>query len=137
MGVTLLLITHDNVGKSMLTAANNMMGGSPTHCKNLVIHQQMDIEQGYLQAKQLYSELEEGDGVLVITDIYGSTPSNIATRLLEQHSREQIIVVTGLNLPMLVRVMNYAHLDLPQLAQKAGSCANDSIFVIDNSINCD
>ena len=137
MGVSLLLITHDNVGKSIFSAASNMMGGSPIHCKNLIIHQHMDIEQGYLQAKQLYSELEEGDGVLVITDIYGSTPSNIATRLLEQHSREQITIVTGLNLPMLVRVMNYAHLNLPQLAKKAGSCADDSIFIIEHSINCD
>lgn len=90
-----------------------------------------------LTVRIFYNELEEGDGVLVITDIYGSTPSNIATRLLEQHSREQITIVTGLNLPMLVRVMNYAHLKLHQLAQKAGSCANDSIFVIDHSINCD
>ena len=137
MGVSLLLITHDNVGQSMLTAAINMLGDSPIKCRNLVINQQMDIEQGYLHAKQLYKELNDGDGVLVITDIYGSTPSNIATRLLEQHSREQITIVTGLNLPMLVRIMNYAHLNLPQLAQKAGSTANDSIFVIDSSISCD
>lgn len=137
MGVTLLLITHDNVGKSILKAASNMLGETPIHCKNLVIDQQMDIEQGFQQANLFYNELNEGDGVLVITDIYGSTPSNIATRLLEKKSNQEVIVVTGLNLPMLVRVMNYADLSLSELAKKAGSSANDSIFVIDRSINCD
>ncbi|MCK5667001.1 MAG: PTS mannose transporter subunit IIA, partial [Thiotrichaceae bacterium] len=132
-----LLITHDNIGQSLLAAAINIIGSSPLRCSNLIINHQMDIEQGYLQAKNLYTKLDEGDGVLVITDIYGSTPSNIATHLLEQNSGQGIIVVTGLNLPMLVRVMNYAHLDLPALAKKAGSSAHDSIFVIDNSINCD
>ena len=137
MSVALLLITHDNVGQSIFTAASNMLGNSPIHCNNLVISPQMDIEQGYLQAEKLYHKLNEGDGVLVITDIYGSTPSNIATRLLKQHFKQQIVIVTGLNLPMLVRVMNYAHLNLSELAKKAGSIANDSIFVIDRSISCD
>lgn len=137
MSVALLLITHDNIGQSLLTAAVNIIGSSPIHCHNLVISRKMDIEQGYLQTKQLYNELNDDDGVLVITDIYGSTPSNITTHLLEQYSRKQIIIVTGLNLPMLVRIMNYAHLALAELAQKAGPSANDSIFVIDSSINCD
>ena len=137
MGVSLLLITHGNVGQSILSAAVNMMGSSPIQCNNLVISPQMDIEQGYLQAKQLYNELDNGDGVLVITDIYGSTPSNIATRLQQYLPKQQLIIVTGLNLPMLVRVMNYANLDLSELAQKAGSSADDSIFIIDRAIRCD
>ncbi|MCU7835242.1 MAG: PTS fructose transporter subunit IIA [gamma proteobacterium symbiont of Taylorina sp.] len=137
MSVALLLITHDNVGQSLFTAAVNMMGTSPINCKNLVIDPQMDIEQGVIQARQFYNELNKGDGVLVITDIFGSTPSNIATRLMRQDSTNQTIVVTGLNLPMLVRVMNYAHLNLSELARKAGSSASDSIFIIDHSISCD
>ena len=131
MGVALLLITHDDIGSSLLAAAENMMCVSPIATKNLIITEHMDIEQGLSQARQICSELDEGDGILIITDIYGSTPSNIATRLIDNNPDKQRIIVTGVNLPMLVRIMNYAHLNLPQLAQKACSSASDSIFIID------
>jgi len=136
MSVALLLITHDTIGSSLLSTAVNMMGVSPMACKNLVVTNQMDIEQGLAQATQLCHKLDEGDGILVITDIYGSTPSNIATRLLETDPDKQRIIVTGINLPMLVRIMNYAHLNLPELAKKACSSASDSIFIIDQSYEC-
>jgi PTS system mannose-specific IIA component len=136
MGVALLLITHDDIGSSLLDTAINMMGVSPMNNRNLVITQQMDIEQGVSQARQLCSELSNGDGILIVTDMYGSTPGNIASRLLESHHEEQIIIVTGVNLPMLVRIMNYASLSLPELAQKACSSANDSIFIIDKPSEC-
>lgn len=131
MGVALLLITHDDIGSSMLTTAENMLCVSPIPTQNLIISQEMDIEQGLALATEICSELDEGDGILIITDIYGSTPSNIATRLLEKAPDNKRIIVTGLNLPMLVRIMNYAHLSLPDLAQKACSSAADSIFIID------
>lgn len=136
MGVALLLITHDEIGGSLLNTAINMMGGSPIPCKNLVITPQMDIEQGLKLAQELCTELDNPDGILVITDIYGSTPSNIATRLLDSTPDQEKIIVTGINLPMLVRVMNYADLSLSELAQKACSSAADSIFIIDKSLKC-
>ncbi len=136
MGVALLLITHDEIGRSLLDTAINMMGVSPILSKNLVITRHMDIEQGLEQAKQLCSEMTSPDGILIMTDIYGSTPSNIATRLQDSIPEQDTIIVTGINLPMLVRVMNYARLSLPELAQKACSSAVDSIFIIDESLNC-
>lgn len=140
MGVALLLITHDTIGSSLFATAVNMLGVSPIPNKNLVITQQMDIEQGFVQAKQLCRELDDGDGILIITDIFGSTPSNIASKLLEavpgEEAHGQRVIVTGINLPMLVRVMNYAYLSLPELAEKACSSATDSIFIIDKPIDC-
>ena len=135
MGTALLLITHDNIGNSLLCAAESMMGASPISYKNLVISQHMDIEQGFKQAKQLCRELDEGDGVLVVTDMYGSTPGNIAVKLLQDKSEINKIIMTGANLPMLVRIMNYAHLSLTELAEKANT--NESIFIINHSISCD
>jgi PTS system ascorbate-specific IIA component len=137
MGVALLLITHDNIGSSMYATAENMMGVSPINTRNLVITSHMDIEQGYIEAEKMCTELDEGDGILILTDIYGSTPSNIATQLQRQMLSHKMIIVTGMNLPMLVRIMNYAHLALPELAQKAGSSASDTIMIIDKPIDCD
>lgn len=137
MGVALLLITHDDIGSSLLATAVNMMGVSPLAIKNLVITKQMDIEQGLSEARRMCAELDEGDGILIVTDMYGSTPSNIASRLIENNTEEDKIIVTGVNLPMIVRIMNYASLSLPELARKACLCASDSIFVIDKFDSCD
>ncbi|MDX2505710.1 MAG: PTS fructose transporter subunit IIA [Gammaproteobacteria bacterium] len=136
MAVALLLITHDSIGSSLFATAVNMLGVSPIASKNLVVTQHMDIEQGLILASQMCNELDEGDGVLVVTDIYGSTPSNIAAKLIEAVPDRQKIIVTGVNLPMLVRIMNYAYLNLPDLADKACSSASDSIFIIDKPVDC-
>lgn len=137
MGVSLLLITHDDIGSSLLNIATNMMGVPTVNCKNLSITAHMDIEQGYTLARQLCSELNRHDDMLIVTDIYGSTPSNIAARLLEDTSgSQQRIIVTGVNLPMLVKIMNYAHLNLTELAKEACSGACGSIFIVDNTIDC-
>ena len=68
--------------------------------------------------KRLADNTKDDEGVLILTDIYGATPCNIAKKLC---CRENIRLVSGLNLPMLLRVMNYAHLALPHLAEKAVS----------------
>lgn len=135
MAVALLLITHDTIGSSLFATAVNMLGVSPIASKNMVVTQHMDIEQGLILASQLCNELDEGDGVLIVTDIYGSTPSNIAAKLIEAVPDRQKIIVTGVNLPMLVRIMNYAYLNLPDLADKACSSASDSIFIIDKPVD--
>ena len=66
----------------------------------------------------MIEQLDQGDGVLILTDMYGSTPGNIACALGQNN---RVAVVAGLNLPMLVRVLNYPQLDLHTLAEKAES----------------
>ena len=66
-----------------------------------------------------------GDGVLVLTDLYGSTPSNIACKL-RRHGH--VRVVSGVNLPMLIRVLNYPDLDLDSLKEKALSGGRDGVL---------
>lgn len=136
MSVTLLLITHDDIGSSLLNTAINMMGISPLVCLNLKITSEMDIDQGYAQAVKLCESLDKTDELLIATDIYGSTPSNIAAKLTQKTSSNQRLIITGINLPMLIRIMNYAHLSLLELAQKACSTASDSIFIVDKEKEC-
>ncbi len=136
MSVSLLLITHDDIGSSLLNTVRNMMGIAPMACKNLAISSKMDIEQGYQLANKLCNELDKQDDLLIITDIYGSTPSNIAAKLLLNTSPQQRMIITGINLPMLVKIMNYAHLNLAELAQSACSGASNSIFIVDDSDDC-
>lgn len=130
MSVALLLITHDTIGSSLLETATNMLGICPIATENLPVTQHCKPEQLLTRAKRLCYEIDQGNGILIMTDMYGSTPSNIALKLLTQKDR---ILVTGVNLPMLIRVMNYAKLNLTEIAEKAASGAADSIFIMDNA----
>ena len=69
--------------------------------------------------------LDEGDGVLVLTDVYGATPGNIAARLLEPGKVEGI---AGVNLPMLVRALTYRNEPLRTVVAKAMSGGVEGVF---------
>ena len=126
MSVGLLLITHNQVGDELLDTARNMLGICPLLTSTLPISSGDDPDQLRERAQACVRELDQGDGVLVLTDMYGSTPSNIAADL--RRGDHAINVVAGLNLPMLVRVLNYPTLSLDQLTNKATSGGYDGIL---------
>jgi len=124
MSVGILIITHSNIGSSLYDAVVSVIGNSPLPTKLLPVSLDSDPENLVDMARQLVAQLDEGQGVLVLTDMYGSTPSNIACKL----ANGQVNVVAGINLPMLVRVMNYPNLDLQQLATKALSGGHEGVI---------
>jgi mannose PTS system EIIA component len=116
MSIGLLLITHDGIGSSLLQTMIGMFGSCPLRVESLSIPNDCDLAAAKAEAARLAAALDRGDGVLVLTDMFGSTPGRIAASL----SREgDINVLAGVNLPMLVRVFNYAQLDLQQVTEKA------------------
>ena len=116
MTVGILLITHPGVGSALLHTVTRILGYCPLTTKCLEIPAGADIEPLLTQAAEYLATLDNGDGVLVFSDVYGSTPSNIARRLAETG---RSAVVSGVNLPMLLRVYNYAGEDLDSLCAKA------------------
>jgi len=125
MSIGLLVITHNRIGETLLDTAVAMIGGSPLQTRTIAVTVDSNPEQVTDYARKLASELDKGEGVLILTDMFGSTPSNIAASLLDQ---PRIMLVTGINLPMLVRVLNYSHLGLAELAHKATSGGHDGII---------
>lgn len=126
MTTGLLLITHDQIGNAMIDSATNMLGMCPMALEMVSVTTGCRPDAMMEMALAAIDRLDQGSGVLVLTDMYGSTPSNIANRLV---GLDRVRVVAGLNLPMLVRVLNYPRLDLEELAQKAVSGGRDGIFV--------
>ncbi len=124
--VGLLVITHNNVGGALFDAAISVLGSCPLPYEILPVSQNCDPEERFQLAQKHLKKLNQADGVLVITDMYGSTPSNIATKL----AAENITIVTGVNLPMLVRVMNYPKLSLDKLANKAVSAGQTGVIIV-------
>ena len=125
MTVGLLIITHNQIGQALLNTATNMLGFCPLECTVLSLPPNADPDALLRQAREEIAKLNKGAGVLVLTDMYGSTPSNIAASLCEAGD---VVVVAGVNLPMLIRVLNYPRLDLAQLSKKAVTGGNDGIF---------
>lgn len=127
MSVGILVVSHDDIGKSLLESAHMALGHSPLPTGTISASRDCDPEGLLRQAQDIAANLDEGDGVLVLTDLYGATPSNVAERLLRDSGRD-IRVVTGVNLPMLIRVLNYPKLDLDALCAKAVSGGRDGVF---------
>lgn len=126
--IGLLIITHNNVGGAIFDAAISVLGSCPLPFKILPVSQNCDPEERFEKAQSYLKILNQSDGVLVITDMFGSTPSNIATKL----ASDNVTIITGLNLPMLIRVMNYPELSLEKLANKAVSGGQTGVIEVEN-----
>ncbi len=123
--VGLLVITHNQIGTALMETATHTLGMCPLMAEVLPVLADCEPEAMVAEARRLAAKVNKGDGVLVLTDMYGSTPSNVAGHLAEDHGT---LVVCGVNLPMLIRVMNYPKLTLQELAAKAESGGRDGIF---------
>lgn len=128
MSVSLLIVAHAPLGQTIHDVAVDTLGHNPLKTAVLDIIRDSEPDIAKIQSQRLVEELDDGDGVLVLTDIYGSTPSNIACAL---QGKENVRIVSGLNLPMLFRIMNYANLDLQALTEKAVSGGHDGILLHD------
>lgn len=127
MSVGILIISHDGIGEALLDTALHMIGKTPLSVKLLAASSECDPDDLLDQANTLVEKLDEGDGILVLTDLLGSTPSNIAHRLT---NKSNINIVTGINLSMLIRILNYPDLNLDGLTEKAFSGAVDGITIV-------
>jgi len=125
MNAGLLLVTHGNLGQDMLDTVTKILGNCPLRAAALAVHPDSNPDSLLEEAGRLCTELDQGDGVLVLTDLFGSTPSNIATRLTDGHN---VSVIAGANIPMLIRIFNYPHINLDALGEKAVSGARDGII---------
>jgi PTS system ascorbate-specific IIA component len=126
MSVGLLLITHNDIGSALLETATRTFGLCPIRAEALCVSATSDRDLLLDQASAMVRDLDEGDGVLVLTDMYGATPSNIADRISTDAA---LRVVAGVNLPMMIRVLNYCGLHLDALADKAISGGRDGIVL--------
>ena len=118
MSCGLLLVTHGKLGGFLLETLREMMASDlPLKADALEVRLVQSHEGPLLQGTRMLENLDSGDGVLLLTDAYGSTPSNVAHKLTIAHPRA--LAVAGLNLPMLMRVFNSAEASLEALAQAA------------------
>jgi PTS system ascorbate-specific IIA component len=117
MTVGILLLTHEGMGDALIETARHILGRVSLRVDAFSIPPGSDVDLAMSGAAARVRALDAGNGVLVLTDIFGATPSNVADKLgpLGLHVQR----VSGLNLPMLLRVLNYPEQSLADLAQTA------------------
>jgi len=125
--IGILLITHGTLGDSLIHCAGHVLNKRPPRLSQLGIPAQDDPLLLLPQARKLVKELDEGDGVLILSDMYGGSPANIAGKLLILGKVEG---VAGVNLPMLIRVLTYRDKSLQTIVTKAVSGGCDGVVRI-------
>jgi PTS system mannose-specific IIA component len=100
--IGILIVTHGEIGRSLLDSASQILGSRPQQTSTLSVWRQDDPDDLVLRARELMEQIDAGDGVLILTDIFGATPGNVVSKLLDDGRVEG---VSGVSLPMLLRVL--------------------------------
>jgi PTS system ascorbate-specific IIA component len=123
--IGILLITHGTYGEALVQNVCHVLNKRPLLIAQLGVAAQDDPLDILPLAKLLLNEVDGGQGVLVMTDIYGATPANLALKLLEPGRVEG---VAGVNLPMLLRAITYREKGMETMITKAVSGGRDGIL---------
>lgn len=122
--VGILLVTHNRLGDSFVDCIRHVLGEVPQNLRELTVLASDDPQQKLVEGQALVKQLDTGGGVLILADIFGATPSNIALQLCHA---EHVVGVAGVNLPMLLRVVCSTHKNLTELAKIAVEGGRESI----------
>jgi len=127
-----MLVTHGEIGSALLESAAQILGDAQRQTATLSVWRQDDPDDLNLRARELLEGIDAGDGVLVLTDIFGATPGNVVSRLLEDGKIEG---VSGVSLPMLLRVLTGRNGSLKAAVQRAVSGGAEGVVHM-NSDRC-
>lgn len=123
--IGILLITHGTLGESLVQNVCHILNRRPPLFAQMGISAQDDPLDVLPVAQTLVQQVNEGDGVLIMTDILGATPSNLTLKLLQPGHVEG---VAGVNLPMVLRSLTYRKDEMKVLVKKAVSGGRDGVI---------
>ncbi len=123
--IGIFLVTHGTLGEALIQCACHVLNRRPPAIAQLGVSSQDDPLDLLPLAHEMLGWVDQGQGVVVLTDIFGATPSNLASRLLEPGRIEG---VAGVNLPMLLRVLTHRDKNLEALLQRAVSGGCDGVM---------
>lgn len=125
----ILLVTHPGVGTSLLEVATRLLRQLPLKTDAFEVPFDADLDVLLPLASAALRRVDSGQGVLILTDLYGASPSNLAGQLARLGT--PVRRVSALSLPMLLRVMNYPEQGLDQLPATAAAGTRNGAIVDD------
>lgn len=123
--VGVILITHTDYGAALLRAAEAILGPQED-CRAISVDVSQPVEETLAVIRQAIKDIDAGGGVVFLTDMFGGTPTNLSLSML---GSGQLEVITGVNLPMLIKVLSGRRLPLAQLAEEAKAAGVNGIVV--------
>ena len=103
--IGILIITHERIGDAYRSLSQHFFPQIPDNIRILGVQEHQQHDDIIAQAKSISHDLDSGDGVLIMTDIFGATPCNAARKLIIE---DKVAMLTGLNAPMMVKAIQYA-----------------------------
>ncbi len=131
--VGILIVSHGAFGEALIQSARHMLGHALDGVRELRVTARDDPEQLLARGRSLVAELDTGEGVLVMADLFGSTPGNVTARLLVAGRVEG---VSGASLPMLVRALTYRGAVLATVVEKAISGGQEGVVHMNTDRCC-
>ena len=125
--IGILIVAHGSLGESLIQCAVHVLGERPLQLEQLGVTIRDDVNVVMARAQELVATLDKGQGVLVLSDIYGATPCNVVCSILKPGRVEGL---AGVSLPMLIRALTYRDETLSTLVEKARSGGADGIVYI-------
>ena len=126
--IGILLVTHNGLGDSFVDCIKHVLGIVPRNLEVLTVLAGDEPHLKLVEGQTLIKQLDTGGGVLILADIFGATPSNVARQLC---LAENVMGVAGVNLPMLLRAVCSTGKTLPELAEIAIEGGRECIVYID------
>ncbi|MBA0263349.1 MULTISPECIES: PTS fructose IIA subunit family protein [Stenotrophomonas] len=125
----ILLVTHPGVGPALLEVATRLLRQLPLKTEAFEVPFDADLDALLPLASAALRRVDAGDGVLILTDLYGASPANLAGQLARLGT--PVRRVSALSLPMLLRVMNYPEQGLDLLPATAAAGTRNGAIVDD------
>jgi PTS system mannose-specific IIA component len=129
--IGILLLTHAPLGEAFIEAATHVFRGRPERMEAIDVRADQDTAEVNRLARDVIERLDDGSGVLVITDVMGGTPSNCTLRLC---SPGHIEVIAGISLPMLLRALTYRNDTLDVVVEMALAGGQSGAVRVDNRV---
>jgi PTS system mannose-specific IIA component len=121
-----VLVTHGRLGSELLTAAETIIG-TISHVAAVSIGWHDDVDAASDEIERAVTRVSEGRGVLLLTDLFGGTPTNIASMFLKEGEAE---VVTGVNLPMVIKLASQTGEEsLAEVARRVRDQGREGIYL--------
>ncbi|MFZ6649173.1 PTS sugar transporter subunit IIA [Undibacterium sp. TJN25] len=129
--IGILLMTHAPLGSAFVQAASHVFRGMPERLEAIDVIADQNIDDVNRLAREAVKRLNDGSGVLVITDVMGGTPSNCCRHLGDPN---EVAVIAGISLPMLLRAITYRADNLDVVVEMALAGGQNGALRIDNRV---
>ena len=129
--VGILLLTHAPLGRAFIEAATHVFRTEPAQIEAVDVVADQDPKEVYQLARAAIDRINDGTGVLVITDVMGGTPSNCTLQLCIPG---EIEVIAGISLPMLLRALTYRHNTIDVAVEMALAGGQSGACRVDNRV---